>query len=203
MKQTEDDREQIVDLYAKTVWRIALSRTGKKDAAEDVFQEVFLRLFRKERVFDGVLTQEGQITGMVEHNACFFFSFDLPIQLSAYAIVNGSDADSPEVSRPNWAIFATNDAEAADAARRGDETVMKLWEEGDLVLLDSGGRQLSEGNNEKSFCCFSQKREANGEYQYYVWYLEYGGYYEEDPPAKGFQAAELELYVDGSAQPAE
>ena len=52
MKQTEDDREQIVDLYAKTVWRIALSRTRKEDAAEDVFQEVFLRLFRKERKFD-------------------------------------------------------------------------------------------------------------------------------------------------------
>lgn len=52
MKQTEDDREQIVDLYAKTVWRIALSRTRKEDAAEDVFQEVFLRLFRKDRVFD-------------------------------------------------------------------------------------------------------------------------------------------------------
>lgn len=52
MRQSEDDREQVVDLYAKTVWRIALSRTRREDAAEEVFQEVFLRLFRKERVFD-------------------------------------------------------------------------------------------------------------------------------------------------------
>ena len=52
MRQTEDDRERIVDLYAKTVWRIALSHTRQKEAAEDVFQDVFLRLFRKDRVFD-------------------------------------------------------------------------------------------------------------------------------------------------------
>lgn len=52
MKQTEDDRDRVVDLYAKTVWRIALSRTRREDAAEEVFQNVFLRLFRRERVFD-------------------------------------------------------------------------------------------------------------------------------------------------------
>ncbi len=52
MRQTEDDRDKVVDLYAKTVWRIALSRTRREDAAEEVFQEVFLRLFKKERSFD-------------------------------------------------------------------------------------------------------------------------------------------------------
>lgn len=52
MRQTEDDRNAVVDLYAKTVWRIALSRTRREDWAEEVFQNVFLRLFRKERRFD-------------------------------------------------------------------------------------------------------------------------------------------------------
>lgn len=52
MRQTEDDREAVVDLYAKTVWRIALTRTRREDAAEEVFQNVFLRLFGKERRFD-------------------------------------------------------------------------------------------------------------------------------------------------------
>lgn len=52
MRQTEDDRNAVVDLYAKTVWRIALSRTRREDWAEEVFQNVFLRLFRKERSFD-------------------------------------------------------------------------------------------------------------------------------------------------------
>lgn len=52
MRQTEDDRNAVVDLYAKTVWRIALGRTRREDYAEEVFQNVFLRLFRKERSFD-------------------------------------------------------------------------------------------------------------------------------------------------------
>ena len=48
----QDDRDRIVELYADMVWRIALSRTRREDAAEEVFQEVFLRLFQKERTFN-------------------------------------------------------------------------------------------------------------------------------------------------------
>ena len=48
----QDDRNQIVRLHAHTVWRVALSRTRKEEAAQDVFQEVFMRLFEKERSFD-------------------------------------------------------------------------------------------------------------------------------------------------------
>lgn len=47
-----DDRDRIVELHADTVWRLALSRTRKEDAAQDVFQEVFLRLFEKDRSFE-------------------------------------------------------------------------------------------------------------------------------------------------------
>ena len=51
MNPLNDNREQIVKLYSATVWQIALARTRKEDAAEEVYQEVFLRLFRKERTF--------------------------------------------------------------------------------------------------------------------------------------------------------
>lgn len=52
MNQQQDKRDAIVEAHGGTVWRIALSRTQKEDAAEEVFQEVFLRLFEKEREFD-------------------------------------------------------------------------------------------------------------------------------------------------------
>lgn len=48
-----DERDEIVRRHADTVWRLALSRTRKEEAAEEVFQEVFMRLFEKERSFEG------------------------------------------------------------------------------------------------------------------------------------------------------
>ncbi len=51
MNQPQDDRESIVMRYSAMVFRIALSRTRREDAAEEVYQETFLRLFRKERQF--------------------------------------------------------------------------------------------------------------------------------------------------------
>ena len=48
-----DERDEIVRRHADTVWRLALSRTRKEEAAEEVFQEVFMRLFEKERAFEG------------------------------------------------------------------------------------------------------------------------------------------------------
>ena len=51
MNNLQDDRNKIVEEYADLVWRIALSRTRQEEAAEDVVQEVFLDLFRKERQF--------------------------------------------------------------------------------------------------------------------------------------------------------
>ena len=51
MTVDQDDRNAIVDRYADMVWRIALSRTRREEDAQDVFQEVFLRLFQKEREF--------------------------------------------------------------------------------------------------------------------------------------------------------
>ena len=51
MMKPQDDRARIVELFADMVFRIALSRTRREDAAEEVFQEVFLRLFKKDRTF--------------------------------------------------------------------------------------------------------------------------------------------------------
>ena len=51
MIPTQDERNAIVERYADMVWRIALARTQREDDAQEVFQEVFLRLFQKEREF--------------------------------------------------------------------------------------------------------------------------------------------------------
>lgn len=49
---TKDEAEDIVNRYADLVYKFALSQTRRKDVAEDVFQEVFLRYVRKKPVFD-------------------------------------------------------------------------------------------------------------------------------------------------------
>ena len=43
--------EQIMALYSRTVYAIALAKTHKKEDAEDIFQEVFLSYVRKQPVF--------------------------------------------------------------------------------------------------------------------------------------------------------
>lgn len=186
----------------RTIW-LAYSKVGELTLVNDRIRKDSITSFgfaprneekdTAQKLFDGILTEDGQITGKVEPNACFFFDFDQPIRLSAYAIVNGSEADSPEVSRPNqWFVFATNDPNAAAEARQSKESLWNLWFSGDLILLDYGAfDDLSAENNRKNYNYFSVKGEAKGEYQYYCWYVE--GDLEGSP--KGFQAAELELYT--------
>jgi len=43
--------EEIVEKYADMVYRLALARTNSKQNAEDVFQEVFFRLVKKNPIF--------------------------------------------------------------------------------------------------------------------------------------------------------
>lgn len=43
--------EAVVRRYADTVYRLAYARTGSREDAEDVFQEVFLRYVRKKPAF--------------------------------------------------------------------------------------------------------------------------------------------------------
>lgn len=44
--------EELVDKYARLVYQLAYARTRSKEAAEDIFQDVFLRLVSKQPVFD-------------------------------------------------------------------------------------------------------------------------------------------------------
>jgi len=45
--------EKVIETYKSTVFGIALSRTGNREDAEDIFQEVFLLYHRKQPVFNG------------------------------------------------------------------------------------------------------------------------------------------------------
>ena len=44
--------EELVDKYARLVYQLAYARTRSREAAEDIFQDVFLRLVSKRPVFD-------------------------------------------------------------------------------------------------------------------------------------------------------
>ena len=44
--------EHLVEEYSDTIYRLAMSRTKNKDNAEDVYQEVFLRLAKKLPIFE-------------------------------------------------------------------------------------------------------------------------------------------------------
>ena len=44
--------EEVVTVYSRTVYAIALAKTGTREDAEDVFQEVFLSYVRKRPVFE-------------------------------------------------------------------------------------------------------------------------------------------------------
>lgn len=45
--------DEILAKYSETVYRLALARVKSRIDAEDIFQEVFLRYFQKEREFEG------------------------------------------------------------------------------------------------------------------------------------------------------
>jgi len=45
--------EEAIEKYKSAVFGIALSRTGNREDAEDIFQEVFLLYHRKQPVFNG------------------------------------------------------------------------------------------------------------------------------------------------------
>lgn len=49
---TREERESEVRRWADMVWRLALARCACVEDAEDVFQEVFLRYFKGDRVFE-------------------------------------------------------------------------------------------------------------------------------------------------------
>ena len=46
------DMERVIDQYSDMVYRIALTRTGTKENAEDIYQEVFLKYSQKSPKFE-------------------------------------------------------------------------------------------------------------------------------------------------------
>lgn len=49
---TENDPEEIIKTYSDMVYRLAFARTGTKEDADEVYQEVFLRLLKKHPAFE-------------------------------------------------------------------------------------------------------------------------------------------------------
>lgn len=49
---SRDDFEKVLELYNKTVYRLAYARTGSVHDAEDILQEVFLRYVKSGMVFN-------------------------------------------------------------------------------------------------------------------------------------------------------
>ena len=50
-RETEESLDEVVERYADMVYRLACAQTGSRDRADDVFQEVFLRLVRRDPAF--------------------------------------------------------------------------------------------------------------------------------------------------------
>lgn len=49
---SKDNFEEVLELYSKTVYRLAYARTGSIHDAEDILQEVFLRYAKSEMTFN-------------------------------------------------------------------------------------------------------------------------------------------------------
>ena len=53
MAYTRQELEELVNRHAPAVYRLAFARTGSREDAEDVMQEVFLRLLRRSPELNG------------------------------------------------------------------------------------------------------------------------------------------------------
>lgn len=50
--QTEEDINEVIEMYGDTVYRLAISYTCSKEDSEDIFQEVFMRIILKKSLFN-------------------------------------------------------------------------------------------------------------------------------------------------------
>ena len=53
MAYTREELEELVNRHAPAVYRLAYARTGSREDAEDIMQEVFLRLLRRAPALEG------------------------------------------------------------------------------------------------------------------------------------------------------
>lgn len=52
------DIERVIEQYADMIYRIALTRTGTKENAEDIFQDVFLKYCQKAPKFENMIHEK-------------------------------------------------------------------------------------------------------------------------------------------------
>lgn len=69
MAYTEEQMQSIVATYGPAVWRIALTQLRSRADAEDIYQEVFLRLIRYEPRFESPAHQKAWLI-RVTANCC-------------------------------------------------------------------------------------------------------------------------------------
>ena len=50
--RTNDGAEDVIRQYATMVYRLAFARSGTKDDADEIFQEVFFRYLKNQPVFE-------------------------------------------------------------------------------------------------------------------------------------------------------
>lgn len=70
--------EELVDKYARLVYQLAYARTRSKEAAEDIFQDVFLRLVSKRPVFDSAEHEKAWFCRVTVNCANFLLAQSLP-----------------------------------------------------------------------------------------------------------------------------
>ena len=49
---SDSEYSRIVDLYADSVFKLAMVKTKNKQDAEDVFQDTFIKLYRCDKIFE-------------------------------------------------------------------------------------------------------------------------------------------------------
>ncbi len=147
---------------------------------------------------DGALTPDmengpngggpGKIGGSLNQNGYtggyFFFGLTAPAKLSAYVLYTGNDNSKYPGRNPvEWTLYATNDAtvfeEQSAEGATFDET---KWTALDYVY---DGSVLEANFAPNGYTIDADKQ---GEYQYYVWYLNY-------TTDNVFQACELDLLI--------
>lgn len=106
MKKTEElDIERIVHKYGDMVYRIALVHGSTKEDAEDIFQEVFLRLIKyKERLQGEEHIRNWLIRVTVNcgktHKMNWFKHYTLPLEEQILT------EESPSPSEMEWKVYA-------------------------------------------------------------------------------------------------
>jgi RNA polymerase sigma-70 factor (ECF subfamily) len=90
--------EALVDKYAQLVYRLAFARTRSREAAEDIFQEVFLRLVSKRPVLESEAHEKAWLCRVTANCANSYWRS--PFHRKTQSL-DGLDADLPAPCAPD------------------------------------------------------------------------------------------------------